>query len=155
MSFYGTTVWYLVQVLTRNCSLKWVFHSNPLFIYLRTQKSIFNNNYSRIILMSWTLFLLIFLLILIISLKPLTFFLQINIKCNNGCLFCRFLAFAPIAQLWNCKADKKHDRSPLKRVVSLKGVIRGKGTLIWRNIIHLLLLYLNFWNIYSIYIFDH
>ena len=101
-----------------------------------------------------------FLVILIISLKSLNFsffffFLQINIKVkrNNGCVFCRFLAFVPIVQLWNCKADKKHDRSPRKRVVSLKGVIRKKEIPNLLNIIHLLLLFFNLFSI-AIFIFS-
>ena len=53
------------------------------------------------------------------------------VKCNNVCIFRRFLAFLTIAQLWNCKADKKHDRSQHKRVVSLKGVIRKKRHLFY------------------------
>ena len=100
---------------------------------------------------------------LVISLKSLTFsfsffffffiFLIYQVKCNNGCVFCRFLAFVPIVQLWNCKADKKHDTSPRKRVVSLKGVIRKKEIPILLNIIHLLLLYFNFFSI-AIFIFS-
>ena len=109
---FHARVWNLVQVLTRNCMVKWLK------------------------------FLKFF------------FFFQINIMvtCNSGCVFCDFLAFAPIVQLWNCKAAKKHDRLPHKRVVSLKGVIRKKGTFYGTSSIYCFCIWI--FLVFTVYIFS-